>query len=87
MIIMIPGKVINANRVLNRLNSGIKFMVQQMTKFVGENEKFSATGSHCRQNLVWQTVRHDCRFLVQAIMLIFMICGVVRVVAFAVFLS
>ena len=59
MIVMIPGEVINANRVLKSLNSGIKFIVQRMTKFVRENEKFSATGSRCRQNLVWQTVRHN----------------------------
>ena len=32
-----------------------------MTKFVGENEKFSATGSRCRHNLVWQTVMYLAR--------------------------
>ena len=47
-MILIPGKVIRDNRVLNRLNQGIKFIRGQMTNFVGENEKFSATGSHCR---------------------------------------
>ena len=51
-MIVIPGKVIIANRVLNSLNPGIKFIHRRMTNFVGENEKFSATGSRCRQNLV-----------------------------------
>ena len=54
-MIVIPGKVIIANRVLNRLNPGIKFIHRRMTNFVRENEKLSATGSRCRQNLVWQT--------------------------------
>ena len=44
-MIIIPGKVISANRILNRLNQGIKFIHGRMTNFVGENEKFSATGS------------------------------------------
>ena len=57
-MIIIPGKVIGANREFNRLNREIKFILRRMTKFVGENEKFSATGSRCRQNLVWQTLRH-----------------------------
>ena len=57
-MIIIPGKVISANRVFNRLNPEIKFILRRINKFEGENEKFSATGSHCRQNLVWQTVRH-----------------------------
>ena len=51
-MIIIPGKV-SGNHVLNSLSPGIKFILQQMTKFVGENDKFSGTGSRCRQNLVW----------------------------------
>ena len=55
-MIIIPGKV-SANRVLHCLSPEIKFL-RRMTKFVGENEKFSATGSRCRQNLVWQIVMY-----------------------------
>ena len=55
-MIIIPGKVVSANCVLNCLNPGIKFVLRRITKFQGENEKFGA--SHSRQNLVWQTVRH-----------------------------
>ena len=54
-MIVIPGKVISANPVLNRLNPGTKFIHRRMTNFVRENEKFSARGSRYRQNLVWQT--------------------------------
>ena len=56
MKIIIPGKVISANSVLKCLNPGIKFILRRITKFQRENEKFGA--SRCRQNLVWQTVRH-----------------------------
>ena len=59
-MIIIPGKV-SANRVLNCLSPRIKFTLRLMTKFVGENEKFSATGSRCRHNLVWQTVMYLAR--------------------------
>ena len=51
-MIIIRGKVISANRVLNRLNPGTKFIHRQKTNFVGENEKFSARGSRCRKKLV-----------------------------------
>ena len=57
-MIVIPGKVIIANRVLNSLNPGIKFIHWRMANFVRENEKFSATGSRCCQSFVWETVRH-----------------------------
>ena len=35
-MIIIPGKVIGANRVFNRLNPEIKFILRRMTKFVWE---------------------------------------------------
>ena len=54
-MIIIPAKVIGAHRVLSLLNPGIKFIHRHMTNFVRGNEKFSATGSRCRQNFVWQT--------------------------------
>ena len=55
-MIVVPGRVISANCVLNFLNPGIKLILQRITKFQCENEKFGASG--CRQNLFWQTVRH-----------------------------
>ena len=33
-MIIIPGKVIRDNRVLNRLNPGVKFIHGRMTNFV-----------------------------------------------------
>ena len=59
-MIFTPRKVISVNLVLNRLNPEIKFILRRITKFVEENEKLSATNSHSRQNLVWQTMRHLC---------------------------
>ena len=56
---IIPRKVISANCVLNCLNQGIKLILRPITKFQFENEKFGASG--CRQNLFWQTVRHQSR--------------------------
>ena len=55
-MIIIPGKVISANCILNRLNPGIKFLLRLITKCQVENEKSGA--SRCRQNLALQTVRH-----------------------------
>ena len=55
-MIIIPGKVISTNSVLNSLNPGMKFVPRWITKFQRENEKFGA--SRCRQNLVWQIIRH-----------------------------
>ena len=53
---IIPGKVTSANCVFNCLNQGIKLILRRITKFQCENEKSGASG--CRQNLLWQTVRH-----------------------------
>ena len=55
-MIIILGKMISANCVLNCLNPGIKFILRRITKFQRENEKFGAP--RYRQNLVWQTISH-----------------------------
>ena len=39
-MIVVPGRVISANCVLNSLNPGIKFFLRRISKFQRENEKF-----------------------------------------------
>ena len=39
-MIVLPGRVISANCVLNCLNPGIKFFPRRISKFQRENEKF-----------------------------------------------
>ena len=39
-MIVVPGKVISANCVLNCLNPGINFILRLISKFQRENEKF-----------------------------------------------
>ena len=92
-MIVVPGRVISAKCILNCLNPGIKFFPRRISKFQRENEKFgvrvvvrTSFGKLLDTSILAACAALQyCCFLFQP--LIVMICGVVRVVAFAVVVS